>query len=464
MKPNVLVVAIWWVLGSIGVVFAQPPNVVVIVSDDAGYRDFGAFGGRQIPTPHVDQLAADGIRCRQGYVCASVCHPSRVGLLTGRYPHRFGQEFNGPGEPAEGYGPEDMGLDVGERTLGDAFQASGYQTFEVGKWHMGRLPQFHPLRRGFDHCFSIASGNRSYFPISRNPKPAKRIVRDRQPVPEEDIVYVTDTLADAAVDYINAASEKPFLLYVAFTAVHTPMQAKASDIDAFSGIQNRRRRVYAAMMKAMDDGIGRIINTLKERKLYENTLVIFINDNGGPETNASDNGDLRGVKGTHFEGGNRVPFVISWPQRWQPGVYDHPVSALDVLPTTVAAIGSDYRSAKPLDGVNLVPYLEGTDTGRPHPTLYWRRFPGAAIRDGDWKLLRVDQLPTMLFNLADDPGESINLAGVHPDKVRALTAKLEAWEAEMPISKWTEGERWEKNQRKKHAEAMAGIRSPTSRP
>ena len=441
------------------------PNVIVIVSDDAGYADFGAYGGTQFPTPHFDRLAERGVRFTQGYVAASVCHPSRAGLLTGRYPHRFGQEFNGPTSPLPGYTPDQMGLDVDEHTIGDVFRAVGYRTIEIGKWHMGGQPQFNPLRRGFDECFLIQSGNRSYFPYDKPPKDSKRIFRNTVPVPEHEIAYVTDALTDAAVEFIERRSGQPFFMYLSYTAVHTPMQGKPEDLEHFRHIQDKRRRTYAAMFKAMDEGLGRVQGALEAHGISDDTLIVFINDNGGPSGNGSSNAPFRGVKGTHLEGGNRVAYTMTWPAGIEGGrTFDDPVSALDILPTTIAAAGGAPTSDRPIDGVNLLPYLTGQAEGRPHETLYWRRGPGAAIRDGDWKLLRVDTLPAMLFDLASDPTENLNLAERHPEVVERLSAKLEAWEATLAPPKWTTGERWAQKQIDKHRDATRDVVTLSAEP
>ncbi len=440
----------------------RSPNVVVIISDDAGYGDFGAYGGKQIPTPNIDAIAQSGVLFTQGYVCASVCHPSRAGLLTGRYPHRFGQEYNGPNRPESGFSRDQMGLDVAEKTIADAFQELGYRTMEIGKWHMGKADQFNPLQRGFDECFLIESGNRSYFPYKQEVGTSKRIFRNRDMVPEQEIEYVTDSLSDAAVEFIDRQQQTPFFMYLSYTAVHTPMHGKEEDLQAFHEISNKTRRTYAAMFKAMDEGIGRVREAIERNGLTDDTLVVFINDNGGPPGNASNNGPLRGVKGTHFEGGNRVAYLMTLPGVLPAGVtYDQPVSSLDILPTTLAAAGAEPQGHKSLDGVNLLPYLTGEKTERPHPTLYWRRPPGAAIRHGDWKLLRVAGLPTMLFDLANDVGESVDMSHVHPEKTAELAEMLTAWEKDLAPPKWTEGERWANIQRRKHKEAMVDIRRAT---
>ena len=230
-------------------------NVIVVLLDDAGYADFGFNGGRQIQTPHMDALAASGVRFSRAYVSAAVCCPSRAGLLTGRYQQRFGHESNGPGKPLPGWTQADMGLAPGEKTLGDAFRAHGYKTQIVGKWHMGGQPQFFPLERGFDEYFGLEAGHRRYFthPPYEQPNRMKfRMHRDRELVPEDEITYLTDDQTYAALDFINRHRDEPFFIYLSYTAVHAPIEAKPVDLAVYADIQEPRRRGYAA-----DDEIGR---------------------------------------------------------------------------------------------------------------------------------------------------------------------------------------------------------------
>ncbi len=429
---------------------AEKPNVIVIITDDMGYIDLGVTGSKDVPTPNMDQLANDGVRFTQGYVTASVCCPSRAGLLTGRYQQRFGHEFNNFAIPINGFGKDDMGLHVDEKTIGDAFGANGYRTMMVGKWHMGDGPKYFPLNRGFDEMFGLKAGSRSYWPI-KNPRDSHAIYKDFDVIDESNLTYLTDNLTTAAVDFIDRHHDKPFFMYLSYTAPHGPMHAKESDLEALARIKDRKRRTYAAMMKSLDEGVGKVRQTLARHGLTENTLIVFINDNGGATGNGSDNGPYRGMKGSKWEGGVRVPYFITWPGRLPKGqTYDHPVSALDIMPTTLAAVGAEWDSALPLDGVNLVPYITGQSTGRPHDTLYWRRGVAAAVRDGDWKLIRSQGNPDLLFNLADDPGERENLADQHPQRVAQLKAKLSAWEKDLAPPRWTEGEKWQRFQVLKH--------------
>ncbi len=433
------------------------PNVIVILSDDAGYADFGHSGCPDIPTKHIDELAREGVVCTQAYVTASVCCPSRAGLMTGRYQQRFGHECNGPGKPQPGYTAEQMGMETSEKTLGDAMKARGYTTMALGKWHLGSQKQFHPLERGFDRFYGFLGGSRSYFPLKK--ANVNSALRDGDtPVSEEQrIRYLTDDLTDEAMRFIRQNRDNPFFIYLAYNAVHTPMHALPQDIEKFDEIQDKRRRVYAAMTASLDKNVGRLVDCLGELDIDKDTLVMFVNDNGGATNNGSDNGRLRGMKGSKFEGGIRVPFILRWPGRLPKGAsYDHPVSTLDILPTAVAAAGGDYQAPKPLDGVNLLPYLAGRRTDAPHEILFWRRAKAAAVRKGPWKLIYVKENPPLLFNLDDDVSETKNLADLHPDKVQELLRRLKSWESGLIPPKWLEGAVWERNQVLKHRMEVVG--------
>lgn len=403
------------------------PNIVLIVSDDAGYADFSFQGSESMRTPHIDSIAARGVRFAQGYVTASVCSPSRAGLLTGRYQQRFGHEHNFPSNSKES-----IGLPVEERTLGDALGERGYRTIAMGKWHLGYGPALHPLERGFDEFFGFLQGSRSYWPIQGTPR--NRLQRDGDAV-EEDFAYMTDLLGVEAARSIERCSEEPFFLYLSFNAVHTPMHALEGDLLEVRGPTDRRRRILAAMTAALDRAVGRVLEALRANDLDERTLVVFVNDNGGAWNNSSSNAPLRGTKGTPFEGGIRVPFLMQWPDVLPGGVtYDKPVSTLDIFATVTAAVGSPAPE-RPLDGVDLVPFLtERTDA--PHRELFWRRKKNLAARVDDWKLVVYKAKPAMLFNILADEREEHDLAGQHPDVVERLSARYAAWEAEMIPPRW----------------------------
>jgi arylsulfatase A-like enzyme len=412
-------------------------NIVVILADDLGYGDVGFQHCRDIPTPQIDWIARDGIRCTNGYVSAPICSPSRAGLLTGRYQQRFGHESN-PGDGG--------GLPLTETTLADRLQAAGYVTGLVGKWHLGCTPEFHPTRRGFVEFFGFLDGEHPYFPGQGPP-----LQRGTTEVDERE--YLTDAFAREAVAFIDRHKDRPFFLYLAFNAVHIPMHATDDRLARFSSIRDPRRRTYAAMAAAMDEGVGRVLAKLREENLEQQTLVIFLSDNGGPtltgtSINGSGNGSLRGSKRTTLEGGIRVPFAARWPGRLPAGaVYEHPVIQLDLVPTILAAAGIAASPEWRLDGVDLLPYWSGRLAGPPHGTLYWRLGAQMAIRRGDWKLVRYHPAadgpggrsrqrlpaatPVRLYRLAWDPGESYDLAARYPETVRELEAAWQEWNAQL---------------------------------
>jgi arylsulfatase A-like enzyme len=422
---------------------AEKPNVIVIVGDDMGYADVGAHGCQDIPTPHLDALASAGVRCTNGYVTGPYCSPTRAGLLTGRYQTRFGHEFNPGGAQATG---QPTGLPLTETLLPERMKAAGYATGMVGKWHLGNDEGYRPPERGFDEFFGFLPGAHTYFAKGR-----KSILRGDEPVDEQE--YLTDAFGREAVAFVDRHQNEPFFLYLAFNAVHTPMEADDARLKKFAGIENEQRRIYAGMMSAMDDAVGAVLDKLRETGLEENTLVFFISDNGGPTmrgvtVNASDNAPLRGSKRTTLEGGVRVPFFVKWPAKLPAGkVFDQPVIQLDFLPTILAAAGAEpYAEA---EGVDLLPYFHGETAKAPHDALYWRFGDQMAIRRGDWKLVRYDATvdgaekpvvtPAKLYNLADDIGEALDLAAAEPEKANELQAAWDQWNESNVPPAWGQG-------------------------
>ncbi|MGV3485975.1 MAG: sulfatase-like hydrolase/transferase [Planctomycetaceae bacterium] len=409
---------------------AAKPNILFIVGDDLGYADVGFHGCKDIPTPNLDALAAAGVRFSNGYVSGPYCSPTRAGLLTGRYQQRFGHEFNSGGAGG--------GLPVSEKTIADHLKAAGYATGLVGKWHLGTKDEMHPQQRGFDEFFGFLGGAHSYFDSAG-------VLRGSEPANEKS--YLTDAFGREAVSFINRHQAHPWFLYLAFNAVHTPMHADDERLKKFAHIEDTQRRTYAAMMSAMDDAIGAVRRTLVDTGVEQNTLVIFISDNGGPTMpgvtrNGADNKPLRGSKRTTLEGGVRVPFVVSWANRLKPGIFEQPAIQLDLTATALAAAGVAVRESNKLDGVDLLPYLRGDNSNPPHDALYWRFGEQMAIRKGDFKLVRYDinadtlsgranqgATPTKLYNLRDDIGEAHDLAAAHPEIVADLLATWEQWDA-----------------------------------
>jgi arylsulfatase A-like enzyme len=422
------------------------PNILLIVGDDMGYADVGVHGCRDIPNPHLDALAKAGTRFTNGYVSGPYCSPTRAGLLTGRYQTRFGHEFN----PAGG---GEAGLPLTETTLADRLRSAGYVTGLVGKWHLGNAPARHPQRRGFDEFFGFLGGAHSYFPAKGK---LDTIFRGASPVDEKE--YLTDAFRREALAFVERHRAKPFFLYLAFNAVHTPMHATDAGLQRFGGIQNPTRRTYAAMMAAMDDAVGAVRVKLRELGLEQNTLVFFVSDNGGPtmvgtSVNGSVNAPLRGSKRTTLEGGVRVPFFVAWPGRLPAGrTFDPPAIQLDLFPTALAAAGVEVRPDWNVEGVNLIPYLTGQNTGRPHDALYWRFGRQMAVRHGDYKLVRYDTAADggkagvtgpRLYNLAADIGEATDLMAREPERAKQLQALWDAWDARNVAPLWGGGKQKE---------------------
>ena len=438
------------------------PNILLIVADDLGYADVGFHGVEDIPTPNLDALAARGVRFSNGYVSGTWCSPTRAGLLTGRYQQRFGVRGH--------EGTPDEALSLEETTLADRLKAAGYATGAIGKWHLGTGPEFHPLERGFDEFFGFLRGAHNFWPgvplilfpdrtgrgpyieeIEQRAMGGRQILRGRDPVAED--AYLTDAFGREAVSFIERHGSRPFFLYLSFNAVHTPMQATMYDIARFMDTSDPVRRIYNAMTFAMDEAIGAVFEQLRRSGIEDDTLVFFISDNGGPTVlrfayNASDNSPLRGSKGSTLEGGIRVPFVVSWPGGLPSGMrYDEPAIQLDFLPTALAAAGVPVDPEWQLDGVNLLPYLRGEASGRPHELLFWRSIRQMAVRGGDWKLVTyqagfdagdiprdgpLDQVtPYRLYNLAGDAGETEDLSEREPERVAELLAHWTDWNAQM---------------------------------
>jgi arylsulfatase A-like enzyme len=422
----------------------RKPNILFIVSDDQGYADVGVHGCKDIPTPNLDALANTGVRCTSGYVSGPYCSPTRAGLMTGRYQTRFGHEFNPGGKGAN------VGLPLSQTTIADRLKAAGYATGLVGKWHLGDDDKFHPMKRGFDEFFGFLGGAHPYIPGK-----GVAILRGASPIDEKD--YLTDAFGREAVSFIDKHKDHPFFLYLAFNAVHTPLQATDVRLKKFASIKDKTRQTYAAMTLAMDEAVGKVLEKIRETKLDDNTFICFITDNGGPTMqgttiNGSINTPLRGSKRTTLEGGIRVPFFVTWKGKLPAGkVYDQPVIQLDLHATALAAAGIDIKPDWKLDGVNLTPFLIGEKSaGQPHDALYWKLGEQMAIRQGNWKLVRYDPVAdggkgrpteTKLYNLADDIGEANDLAAKQPEKVNELQAAWDSWNKENVAPLWGGGKK-----------------------
>lgn len=420
--------------------YASQPNIVFILSDDAGYADFGFQGSNEFRTPNLDAFAQQSLSFAQAYTTAAVCGPSRAGILTGKYQQRFGfEENNVPGYmSSHGLMGENMGLPLTEKTIADHLKSLGYQTALIGKWHQGDADRYHPTRRGFDYFYGLRGGSRSYWALDdyhQSIEPQNKLEFGFE-VYQENQTYLTEALANNAVEYIKRQN-RPFFLFLSLTAVHTPMEAKPEDLTHFPTLTGKRQQL-AAMTLSMDREIGKVLDALHDKGIAENTLVIFSNDNGGPsDTNASNNYPLSGTKANHLEGGIRVPFLMRWPNVTQPGEqYPYPISMLDLLPTFYALAGGSPDKLSGIDGVNLAPFITANNTLRPHKTLYWKKENRGAIRDGDWKLLRFPDRPAELYDLSQDMSESNDVALRHPEIVKKLFKKLFQWELTLARPAW----------------------------
>ena len=402
---------------------AAQPNIVIFYADDLGWGELGCQGyTKDIPTPHIDALAKNGLRFTNGYVAATYCSPSRAGLMTGRYPTRFGHEFNTVANT--------VGLRSDQTTIATRLKTLGYATIAVGKWHLGNQPENRPTKRGFDEFYGTLNNTPFFHPTNFIDS---RISNEVQTVTDPNF-YTTDAYADRSIDWIEKNKTKPWFLYLPFNAQHAPLQAPKKYLERFPKITDEKRQLFAAMMASMDDAIGRVVGKIRALGQEENTLIFFIADNGGPTASTtSHNGPLRGFKMTTFEGGPRVPYIAQWKGKIPAGkTYDLPVMNLDVLPTAIIAAGGKTDSSWQLDGVDLMPYLTGKLTSRPHQTLYWRYGPQWAIRHGDLKLVvsKGGSGQPELYDLATDIGESKDLASAQPAKVKELQALWDKWSAE----------------------------------
>ena len=470
------------------------PNIILILADDLGYADVSAYRDGRFPTPNIERIARDGVLFTDGYATAPVCGPSRAGLLTGRYQERFGFDYNnGPARRDVG---EKLGLPAGELTLAQLLQNAGYYTGMIGKWHLGSGPQFYPMKRGFDEFVGFLPGETSYIDprlpgvhMSFGPlgdtvihealahasadgkvdtssdadfgKRAARLARvfsrgplnqiiegPRRRVVHNDQEYLTDYFGDRAAGFIRgrSTSGRPYFLYLAFNAPHSPHMVTAKYYGLFPQIKDHQERVYAGMIAALDDNIGKVLDAVQASGQADNTLVIFASDNGCAAyfPGLCSCWPLRGGKLSYYEGGIRVPFMMSWPGHIPRGiVYRRMVSLLDVVPTSVAAAGGTPPTDRIYDGVDLTPYLTGRKTGDPHQLLAWRAPPLEAIREGSWKLWESsggghDRYGRyrLLFDLGTDLNETHDLTGSDPQEVRRLATQLSRWSGPMIAPKW----------------------------
>ncbi len=441
MKSRILFLATALVLTStqFGTAADHKPNVLVILADDLGYGELSCQGFTpEIPTPQVDSIARSGVRFTSGYVSGPYCSPTRAGFMTGRYQTRFGHEFN-PG-PAQRADPK-FGLPLSEVTIGNRMKEAGYATGWFGKSHLGYQPPYHPLKRGFDEYFGFLGGAHSYLDAaadSHNP-----ILKGTEPV--DNIGYTTEAFGQQTVNFIEKHKTEPWFCYLAFNAVHAPLQATDKYLSRFPSVAEKNRRTFCGMLSAMDDAVGSVLAKVREIGQEENTLVFFFSDNGGPtKQTTSGNGPLRGFKAQTWEGGIRIPFMVQWKGNIPAGkVDDRPVIQLDIHPTALAAAGVEAKPEWKLDGVNLLPYLTGEKSGVPHEALYWRFGRQIALRCGDWKIVKgaggsgemerggrggvASTEGAELYNLKEDIGEKTNLAAKNPEKLKELSEMWDKW-------------------------------------
>lgn len=462
----------------------RPPNVVFILADDLGYNDItlngGGVAGGAVPTPAIDSIARQGVTFANGYAGNATCAPSRAAIMTGRYATRFGFEFT----PTPVAFSRVVGGHAGDRlhpsrfnaaevknvpkddnteavpstevTIAEALKTRGYHTVHLGKWHLGGIKGSRPEDQGFDESLGFMAGASLFAPVGDPSVEESR--QDFDPIDKflwgalpyavqynggplfHPNRYMTDYLTDQAVAAIDANRNRPFFLYLAYNAVHTPLQAPKADYDALSGIKDHRLRVYGAMVRNLDRNVGRVLQALKDRGLDDNTLVIFTSDNGGanyvglPDINRP----YRGWKATFFEGGIKVPFLLRWPAQLPAGaVYRSPVAHVDIFATAAGAAGASSPRDRVMDGVDLVPFVKGRVSGDPHKAIYWRSGRYKVVMAGGWKL-QVAQEPNKvwLFDLANDPTERRDLAKARPDKVRELTAILAQLDSQMVKPAW----------------------------
>ena len=418
------------------------PNIVLILTDDLGYNDVGFNGSTEIMTPNIDSIAKNGVLFTDGYVSYPVCGPSRAGLMTGRYQDTFGFGKNPLFAPKD----PNMGLTLSEQTMADMLKLSNYTTLAVGKWHLGAHESLRPMKRGFDHFFGFLTGGHRFFPEEwtladetkvKNQGAAYRtkLLRDDQRVEEKE--YLTDALSRESVDFIDKNSDKQFFIYLAYNAPHGPLQATQEYLDRYDHIEENSRKTYAAMVSAVDDGVGDIISKLKEKGIYDNTIIYFLSDNGGRLRGDSDNGELRGKKGNLFEGGIRVPFAMQWPKEIEGGqVFKKPIISLDIFATLKEITSPEIRSKNELHGVNLIPFLKGENKNDPHKFLFWRnnlmqndpnlRIEALALRSGEFKFIKNKETDA-LYNLKNEVFEETNLKNQKIEIYDSLNNKFNEW-------------------------------------
>lgn len=447
---------------------AERPNIVLIMCDDLGYADVGFNGSPDIRTPHLDQLANAGTICTSAYVVHPFCGPSRMGLMAGRYPHSFGGPFN---LPNSGQGYDDynrQGIPVSETLLSTTLQKAGYSTGAVGKWHMGIDPQFHPNKRGFDDFYGFLGGGHEYFPAkytatyARQIKAGKTSFNDyilplqhngRQVTETE---YMTDAISREGARFVKdvAAKDGSFFLYVAYNAPHQPLQAKDEDIKLYAHIKDEKRRTYAAMVHAVDRGVGTIVDALKSTDAFNNTLIVFLSDNGGKlGVGGANNTPLKQGKGSVCEGGFRVPMLFHWPDNVPAGAkFDHPISAIDFYPTFAGLAKAAVPETQQLDGKDIWADFVAGRNPRPGEPIFALRYHAAfgnvGVRLDQWKASCIGK-KWKLFDIENDIAETTDIGERHPEVLQQIIAATKQWTENHITPQWFDnpmaGKRWVEN-------------------
>ena len=420
------------------------PNILMILVDDLGYGDIGCYGGKNIPTPNIDKLASEGVRFTDAHVMCSVCGPSRVALLTGRYQQRMGVYWNPDLWQRNNWGPPDSIL-----LLPQVMKKAGYTTGHIGKWNV--TPEALPY---VDECYDLMNWKGAYYPNDTGvylgvDSPDFREEPNGWGPPKPGDEYLTDRLTRHAMEFIEKHQAGPFFLYLAYNAPHTPLQADIKYREIFKHLENEPNRIYAGMVSSVDENIGKLLQKLNELGIDQNTIIAFTSDNGPaywrsydrgwpeewPLTLIGSAGELRGNKGQRYEGGHREPFIIRWPGELKPGqVYDKTTSTMDLLPTFLTATKREVSDELYLDGVDLLPYLKGEKQQSPHDTLFWMTHNQGAVRAGEWKMIFSSATDVQLFNLKNDLSEEENVADKYPDIVQQLLVDWKNWNEPFPLS------------------------------
>jgi len=444
-KINLLFCGILLLNSCISTAQTDRPNILVILCDDLGYADVGFNGSPDIVTPEMDKLAANGTIFTSAYVGHSFCGPSRASLMTGRYPHEIGAPFNLKGNSSK-EDKDNMGITLDETYMSKVLQESGYYTSALGKWHLGSAPKYHPNNRGFDNFFGFLGGGHRYFPEKYSKVYEQQLKAGNKNIheyylpiehngkPVKETEYITDALSREAVNDIKIAKEKeqPFFIYLAYNAPHVPLEAKEEDKQKFNFIKDKDRRTYAAMVYAVDRGIGKVVEALKETNQLENTLIVFLSDNGGNFDHGANNYPLKGTKGDTWEGGYRTPMFFHWPNKISAGQkFDYPVSALDLYPTFVKLAGAKIPANKKLSGKDIMSDVLSNNDPHKDEMIYALRYrhgySDVGARKGDWKITRMGNEPWRLTNITNDIGEKKNLAGKYPKRLKEMVNEAHEW-------------------------------------